>query len=218
VTLLPGRWRAVLAVLVPLSALGALGLGWWFAGANSAGGLDTQVDELLVEHRGPHVHLLYRISDLGSPTALPLGVLLLAAAAALTRRRWPAVTLAVAGPLTAVLLTEFVLKPLIGRTHDGGLALPSGHTTSITSLAWVFVLLFVAGAHHRPWWLRGALIVLAAAAVLGVAGSMVALDRHYATDTVAGALVATAAVGAVALSLDGWQRRNRTAGRPALGT
>jgi membrane-associated phospholipid phosphatase len=39
---------------------------------------------------------------------------------------------------------------------------------------------------------------------------MVALNQHYTTDTVAGALVATAVVGAVALLLDGWLRRRET--------
>ncbi|MDT7682593.1 MAG: hypothetical protein QOG57_2903, partial [Pseudonocardiales bacterium] len=56
------------------------------------------------------------------------------------------------------------------------------------------------------------------AAVLAVAGSMVALERHYATDTMAGALEATAVVGAVALLLDGWLRRRRPTGRPSLGS
>ncbi|MDT7568317.1 MAG: hypothetical protein QOG76_6941 [Pseudonocardiales bacterium] len=216
--LLPGRWRATLAVLAPLSALGLLALGWWYAGQESAGALDTALDDQLVAHRGPHLHLLWRVSDLGSPPLLPLGILVLAVAAGLTQRRWPAVLLAVAGPTAAVVLTEFVLKPLVGRTHEGGLSLPSGHTTSITAMAWVFVLLFVAGARHRLWWLRALLAVLALAAVLAVAGSMVALNQHYATDTMAGALEATAVVGAVALLLDGWLRRRRPTGRPSLGS
>jgi membrane-associated phospholipid phosphatase len=187
----------MLWLLAPLSAVGVLALGWWFAGGESAGALDRLLDGTVVEHRGSHLGVLWRISDLGSPPALPLGLLALVLLAVLTR-----------------LLTEFVLKPLVGRTHDGGLALPSGHTTSIASMAWVFVLVFVAGARQRPWWLRAGLICLAVLAVLGVAGSMVALDRHYATDTMAGALVATAVVGTLALLLDGWVRRRRMAPRP----
>lgn len=204
--MLPERWRVILAALVPLSVLGVLVLAWRFAGSEEPGRLDTAVDDGLVEHRGRHVGLLWHISDLGSPPALGLGILALVLAAVWTGRRWPAIALAVAGPLVAVVLTEFVLKPLVGRTHDGGLSLPSGHTTSIGSLAWVFVLVFVAGS-TRPWWWRGGLATLAVGAVLGVAGTMVALDRHYFTDTVAGALVATAVVGTAALVLDGWQRR-----------
>lgn len=202
--LLPGRWRELMAVLVALSAAGVTVLGVWFAGTERAGRLDRAVDGRMVTHLGVHQGVLWPISDLGSPPVLPLGILLLVAVAA--RRGWPAVWLAVAGPAGAVLLTELVLKPLVGRTHEGGLALPSGHTTSIAALAWVFVLVFVAG-RARPGWLRAGLIGLAGLAVLGVAGSMVALDLHYATDTVAGALVATAVVGAIALLLDGCGRR-----------
>ena len=205
--LLPGRWRETLRLLAPLSAVGVLALGWWFAGADSAGRLDLLLDGTVVEHSGQHHGLLWHISDLGSPPALPLGLLALVLLAVLTRQRWPAVLLVVAGPVAAVLLTEFVLKPMVGRTYEGGLSLPSGHTTSITSMAWVFVLVFVAGGRQRRWWLRAGLVGLAVFAVLGVAGSMVALNRHYTTDTVAGALVATAVVGAVALLLDGWLRR-----------
>jgi undecaprenyl-diphosphatase len=202
--LLPGGWREVLAVLVALSTAGVTVLGVWFAGTERAGRLDRAVDGRMVTHLGIHQGVLASISDLGSPPVLPLGVLLLVAAA--VRRGWPAVWLAVAGPAVAVLLTELVLKPLIGRTHDGGLALPSGHTTSVTALAWVFVLLLVT-SRTGPWWLRAGLIGLSVLVVLGVAGSMVALEAHYATDTVAGALVATAVVGAIALLLDGWGRR-----------
>jgi membrane-associated phospholipid phosphatase len=212
--LLPGRWRETLWLLATLSAVGVLALGWWFAGAESAGRLDQLLDGTVAAHLGEHDGLLWRISDLGSPPALPLGLLVLVLLAVLTRQRWPAVLLVVAGPVVAVLLTEFVLKPLVGRTHEGGLALPSGHTTSIAAMAWVFVLVFVAGARQRPWWVRAGLTCLAVAAVLGVAGSMVALDRHYATDTVAGAGVATAVVGTIALLLDGWLRRRRSAPRP----
>jgi undecaprenyl-diphosphatase len=204
--LLPGRWRELVAVLVPLSAIGAAVLGVWFAGTRRAGPLDRAVDGRMVAHLGPHEGLLWPISDLGSPPVLPLGVLALALAAVAIRRGWSAVALAVAGPLAAVLLAELMLKPLVGRTHEGGLALPSGHTTSIAALAWVFVLMFVAGGTGRLW-LRVALVGLAVLAVLGVAASMVALERHYATDTVAGALVATAVVGTVALLLDAWERR-----------
>ena len=204
--LLPGRWRELVSALAAVSTVGVAALGVWFAGTRRAGWLDRAVDARMVAHLGAHEGVLWPVSALGSPPVLPLGMLLLAVAGLVARRGWPAVALAVAGPSVAVLLTELVLKPVVGRTHDGGLALPSGHTTSIAAMAWVVVLVFVAG-RAGPGWLRAGLIGLAGLAVLGVAGSMVALDLHYATDTVAGALVATAVVGAIALLLDGWGRR-----------
>jgi membrane-associated phospholipid phosphatase len=202
--LLTGPWRAALAALVPLSALGVLVLGWRFAGAEEPGALDSRLGAELADYGEPHERLLWHVSDLGSPPVLPLGVLLLLVVAVRTGRSWSARVLVVVGPVASVLLTELVLKPVVGRTLNGlGPTLPSGHTTTVASLAWVFVLVFVAGA-GRPWWWRAGLVALAAAVVLGVAGSMVALDRHYFTDTVAGVLVATAVVGATALLLDGW--------------
>lgn len=212
--MLSRRWRTLLTGLVPVSALGVVLLGWWYAGTEDAGALDSAVDGELADRLGQHERFLWHLSSLGSPPALPLGVLLLAIAARRTGRRWPGIALAVAGPLVAVALAEFVVKPLVGRTLDGGLALPSGHTTTITSLAWVFVLLFAAGG-RQPRWLGVGSVLVAGAAVCAVAGSMVAGSRHYATDTVAGALLATAVVGAVALLLDTWARRTPPVAPPA---
>ncbi|WP_051580599.1 phosphatase PAP2 family protein [Pseudonocardia acaciae] len=202
--LLSGRWRAVVVTLAAVSALGAVALGWWYAGHSSAGLLDAALGGPLVEHADGHRSYLWPVADLGSPPALLLGMIALVWAAVRTRRR-PALVLAVAGPVLAVTVTEFVLKPLVGRTFEGGgLSLPSGHATSITSLAWVLVLAFVAGGLPRAGWLRATLVGLAAAAVVGVSAAMVALERHYATDTVAGVLVATAVVGAVTVAVDRW--------------
>jgi membrane-associated phospholipid phosphatase len=203
----------MLTVLVPLSAFGVLLLSWRFAGAEEPGALDSVVEDGLVRP-GRHVGLLRYLSDLGSPRALLVGILLLVLAALWSRRPWPVIVLAVAGPIASVVLTEFVLKPVVGRTHEGGLALPSGHTTTIASLGWVFVLVFVART-TLPWWWRAGLAALALGAVLGVAGSMVALDLHYFTDTVAGGLVATAVVGSLALLLDAWAGRSSSRHRPA---
>lgn len=202
--LLPGRWRAPVVAVAVLSALGAVALGWWYGGQDAAGSVDAALGGPLIEHADGHHTFLWPVADLGSPPALLLGMIALVWAAVRTRRR-PALVLAVLGPLLAVTMTEFVLKPLFGRTFEGsGLSLPSGHATSITSLAWVLVLAFVAGGLPRSVWLRVALTGLAAAAVLGVSTAMVALERHYATDTVAGVLVGTAVVGAVALAVDRW--------------
>jgi membrane-associated phospholipid phosphatase len=211
--LLPGRWRAPVITVAVLSALGAVALGWWYGGRGSAGTVDAAVGESLIEHADGHHSVLWPVADLGSPPALLLGMIALVWSAVRTRRR-PALVLAILGPLLAVAMTEFVLKPLIGRTFDGDDSLPSGHATSITSLAWVLVLAFVAGGLPRSGWLRAMLTGLAAAAVLGVSTAMVALERHYATDTVAGVLVATAVVGAVALGVDSWFALRRRPEQP----
>ncbi|HEY2203726.1 MAG TPA: phosphatase PAP2 family protein [Pseudonocardia sp.] len=198
--LLPGPWRTAVAVLVPLCVLGTAALGWWYGGTREAGRLDTVLGAPLTALAAGREDAFWPLADLGSPPALLLALVVLAVSVG--RGRWPRLALAMGGPLLAVVLAEFVLKPLVGRTHDGGLSLPSGHTTSITSLAWVFVVLFVAGGPPRPAWLRVLLTGVAGAAVVAVGGSMVALERHYATDTLAGALLGTAVVGALAWVLD----------------
>ena len=202
-----------------LSAVGVLALGARYGGSASAGLVDTALGDPLVEHVGGAEDVLWPVTALGGAPGLLLGVLALAWAAVRTRR-WPALVLAVAGPLLAVLLTAFVLKPLVGRTHDGDLALPSGHATSSTALAWVLVLGFVAGGLPRAVWLRTMLVVLAVLGVVGVSLAMVALERHYATDTLAGVLVGTTVVPALAWLLDGlgWPRRGQmTSGRRKAG-
>jgi membrane-associated phospholipid phosphatase len=207
-TLLLPRWRLLLRAVVPLSALAVILLGWWYAGKAHAGALDHALDSPLTAWRGqPASDALTLVSDLGSEEALPVELVVLALAARRNSHRWTGVALVVIGPTIAVLLAEFVIKPLVGRTIDSALTLPSGHTTSITALAWVVVLLFVADAHQRSRWLRAGLVVLLVAAVTAVAYSVVALNYHYATDTLAGAFVATTSVGAVALLLDWLQRR-----------
>jgi membrane-associated phospholipid phosphatase len=104
----------------------------------------------------------------------------------------------------AALLTELALKPLIDRTHEGGLALPSGHATSITAQVTAFLVVFVAAGFPRRAWLRRGLAVLAVLVPIGVSAAMVSLERHYATDTAAGVLVGACVVGVLALLLDRW--------------
>lgn len=189
-----------IGVVATLSGCGVLALSWWYAGADTAGRFDASIIEPLVVH-GWQRHLTWLVADLGSPPALLLGMVGLVVAARRTGRR-AALWLAVAGPLLAVALTEFVLKPLVGRTYDGGLSLPSGRATCITSIAWVLVLAFVAVGLPAAGWLRAALVALAVSVVAAVSLAVVALQVHYPTDALAGMLVGTAVVGAVALALD----------------
>jgi membrane-associated phospholipid phosphatase len=192
-----------------LGALGVTGLSWWYAGGHAAGPLDSAIDDPLISRAEGHHHLLWPVADLGSPPALVLGMLILVVAAVRTHR-WPAILLAVLGPPLASLVTELALKPVVGRTHFGGLSLPSGHATSITAQVTVYLLAFAAVGLPRRTWARRALIAAAPLLVAGVSGAMVSLERHYATDTVAGAMVGASAVCALALALDAWNRARWT--------
>src|SRR5262249_38292892 len=99
--------------------------------------------------------------------------------------------------------TEFVLKPLVGRSMLNFLAYPSGHVTGAAAFAAALVVVLAGpSAPPLPAWARWAAAFLAAAAVIVVAAAMVALLDHYATDTAGGAAVGTGTVLSVALGPD----------------
>jgi membrane-associated phospholipid phosphatase len=204
--LLPDRWRRPVGVASALCVLGVAGLGWRYAGGRTADPLDAAIANQLIADGEAHYHLLALLAMLGSPLAMVLGIGILVTAARRAGRNLPAVVLAAAGPVLASLVTEVLLKPLIDRTHEGGLSLPSGHVTSITAQVAVFLVVFVAAGLPRRVWLRRVLVVLGGLATVGVSGAMVSLERHYATDTVAGVLVGACVVGVLALLLDRWTR------------
>ncbi|WP_156935280.1 phosphatase PAP2 family protein [Pseudonocardia spinosispora] len=205
--LLPDRWRRAMPVVIAFCVLGVAALGWWYAGARTAGQLDASIGDPLIAGGQNYEEPLWLLTAPGSPPGLLLGMVILVFAARRTGRR-PVVVLAIAGPVLAALIVEFVLKPIIDRTHYGSLALPSGHANSIAAQITVFMIGFVAVGLPRRTWVRRLLVLLAGCVVVGVCGAMVSLERHYATDTAAGILVGIAVVGAVALGLDAWTRRS----------
>lgn len=90
---------------------------------------------------------------------------------------------AVAGPISALILTEWLFKPLFGRTLRGDLAYPSGHTTATLAAATVLTLLT-----WKRWGpSRAALVVsLYTAVVVVLALYLLSRREHYPTDMVGG--------------------------------
>jgi membrane-associated phospholipid phosphatase len=114
-----------------------------------------------------------------------------------------AALLAAIGPALAAAITEWVLKPLIGRTLSGAYSFPSGHTTGIFAVAFVVVVAMLDRAPPRPRALVALVVsVLSLVVAAGVAAALVADHYHYATDTVGGAGVALATVAIVGLGID----------------
>jgi undecaprenyl-diphosphatase len=164
-----------------------------------------------------------RLVQLGAPRTVVLVSIGLAVVCALARRR-RAMVFALVAPIGASALTEVVLKPLIDRHKQTGLAFPSGHTTGAFSLALTAAVLLLP---HRPdlrmrlGFLRLVLGLSLLALATGTAIALVALRDHYATDTLGGAAVALAAVPMAAFVLDAasgtrshW-RSSRASPRPA---
>jgi undecaprenyl-diphosphatase len=90
----------------------------------------------------------------------------------------------------------------VGRTRGDELAFPSGHTTSVTSLAVaVAVLALGLPGVSRAW---RALVLALTGVVTAVAVSLGARDHHDATDTLGAIGVALAVVLAAALVVGAW--------------
>jgi undecaprenyl-diphosphatase len=112
------------------------------------------------------------------------------------------VLVAIAVP-AAGAVTEYLLKPMFGRTMAGALSFPSGHTTGAIALATAFAVLLA-----DPRWPRmpaiGRLLLAVAAflAASAVAVALVGLGAHYFTDTVGGAATGIAMVLLTALAID----------------
>jgi undecaprenyl-diphosphatase len=153
--------------------------------------------------------ILAWIGDLPAITVITAALML---ACLLWRRYRGAVLLAISIPAAAVI-TERLIKPLVGRTALGFLSFPSGHATGTFALATAIAVLLV-GAAAVPRAVRLAVVVTAFAVASAVAAAMIALGFHYFTDAVAGAAVGTGTVLATALVLDllmlaWWRSRER---------
>lgn len=159
----------------------------------------------------PHSRRWHLVADAGSLKVLLVGV---AVAAALSVWRDRARALAcLVGPPLAVIVTERIAKPLVGRhvTPFGGFSYPSGTTTAVTALV-------VAAVLALPWLIRPVAAVIGLALVGAVGCAVVALRWHFPTDALGGALVGAGSV----LLVDGLfhaaaRMMSRTGGRPGDG-
>ena len=161
------------------------------------GSLDQAVDSWIRGHLGMHVHALSLLEDLGSPVQVTVATVVIVLAC-LAARRLNGALLAGISVLVASGLTELVLKPFFGRTLDGALVYPSGHTCGAFTLAAIIAVLLL--SPPRP--ARVVVVVIAGLAACSVAVAMIGLGYHYFTDTVGGAAVGVGVVLATTFPLD----------------
>ena len=202
----PGLRRpAVLVVTGCVAVTASLALA--FAGQARPDGLDAAVDAHVRSALGQYEGQLRMLAELGGqvPFTVLTATLILAC---LATRRWRGAALAALAVPGAVALTEYVLKPLVGRTILSGYnCFPSGHTTALFALATTCAVLLAGPSRPRlPGAVRLLLVVGAALIAAGVAASMVARGYHYFTDTVAGTAVGIGMVLLTALLID-WAAR-----------
>lgn len=208
----PGAYRPA-ALLVTGCAVVTTCLALAFGHQARADRFDTAVDARIRDSLGSYQGLLHLLAWLGGlvPVVTLTAALVLAC---LVTRRWRGAVLAGLAVPAAVALTEFVLKPLVGRSILDYPSFPSGHATAMFALAATCTVLLA--SPPRPRLPRAVRLLLVAGAVLVAAAvpiAMVALGFHYFTDIVAGTAVGIGTVLLAALLID----RARPAARAPHG-
>ncbi|MEO9138884.1 MAG: phosphatase PAP2 family protein [Jatrophihabitans sp.] len=202
-----GRRFVVAIIAVAVAAFVTMAL--WLHGTRDPTAFDANVRDWLNAHTGHLARdLLLGLSD----PILTIGAAGIVALVALMRRRWDFLTLAVAGPTIALLLSTYVLKPSINRLYGdvelishgklkAGYAFPSGHETGLASVT-VLLAVLLLGSNRAPVRVKAAgVAALTIWTLLGAAG-LVRAGYHYATDTIGGFLLGLVLVLAVALVVD----------------
>ena len=197
----PGLSRPA-AVVALLCALTTVILGMRYRGDPAGGWLDQGV-HAAIDSAFPGRHWLLQVMLTPSEPVVVGIVIGIIALVAMFRRRPNVVVLVVTGPVAAVTLGSVILKPVFGRTYQGHLAFPSGHTASLVSVLTVLTLL-VAAATRPPWRVRlTSLAIMGSLTLTGiVATALVGLKAHYVTDTVGGFCCGVATVLVAALTID----------------
>lgn len=135
-----------------------------------------------------------------SAPQISLALLVIVVVSAAYVRRADLVTLAVLAPVVAVVLCEYVGKPVVGRLRGGTGSFPSGHETGVCSAALVLAValaqLTLTRRTRAIWWGGLGLWIIAAGAGLVRAG------WHYVTDVVGAVALCVVVVFGVALAID----------------
>jgi len=132
-----------------------------------------------------HSGFLVAVTRLGSPF-----VVVAAAAAgflATIRRNRPRALALLVGPVLAVGVSDWVIKPVVHRTYADVVSFPSGTVTAVAAVATVALL-----ATPDPW--RSIVAALGGTVTVLEVMSVVALRWHYPTDALAGLAVGVGVV------------------------
>ncbi|MFC5065484.1 phosphatase PAP2 family protein [Actinomycetospora atypica] len=195
----------------PVVGTGAVVLGVLaarYAGDGRAGRVDRLLAELVPMRHGPTAVAGEALVVLGDPVPVAVTMLLLLGLA-WWGRGGRGLALVLVGPPAAMVTTSLVLKPIIGRTRGGELALPSGHTTAVASLAVVAALLVVGSDLSRR--ARATSATGLGLLVLAVGLALVGRGVHYPTDVVAALAVVAVVVPLAALTVDAFADLGETA-------
>jgi len=204
-----------------LSVVIAASLGILFAHQTGADAFDRAIDRPIINALAGHGRTAYWLSYAGSQVPAITTSAVIVVACLITRRFAGAILGALAVPVSSLIISDQLLKPLFDRSYLGGVTYPSGHTAAIVALiTTVIVLLFLSprasssAGTRVPSVLRapgvrralGVLRVLIPAVMIvvavGVGAGLIGLEWHYFTDIIGGAAVGVGSVCALALILD----------------
>lgn len=157
------------AVLVAVVAAA----GAYFSFRPGSGTIDGWIQTVVTRDQG---WWFTSVTWLRYPVVIVAGAVI---AAVIARRDRPRALACLLGPPLALVTSELVVKPLVGRSIDGVLSYPSGSTVGAAALATAAVL-----AAPARW--RVATAVVAALYALWMALAVVSLQWHYPTDALGG--------------------------------
>lgn len=193
---LPESLRRSVGFFAVFAALVVVILGLLYAGDSAPSRIDVATQSVVESL--PRAHALALVVDFaGEPIGRAILVLGLVAVCLLWRASRLAVVAALA-PAAAGFSTS-LLKPLFGRTINGGfLAYPSGHTAVATALMFTFVLLIAVRFRLAGWSFFTLMIATTVATGATMGWSQVVLGSHYPTDALGGMCCALVIVPATA--------------------
>src|SRR5437764_1004348 len=148
-SLVPLRLKPLALATVVVCAFVTAVLGTHYADTYRAGRIDRNLDRRIKLRLAGHHNLLRDLIQLGNPgtiAVLCLGI----TAICIVWRRWRAAALALLAPPVAAVITELVLKPLIGRHIGHAFSFPSGHATGAFAVATVASLVLLQPSDARP--------------------------------------------------------------------
>ena len=209
---------AIALVAVPFSLLLFLVQDRWPPLLEIDDGARDALHAVAVDHE-PFVTAMKTLSTIGS--AIVYITLFALIALWLTARRLPRLALFVVVTMLGSWLLNSLVKVAVDRArpvlpdpvaHAGGMSFPSGHAQSATVAAAILLLIFLPLLRGRPSGRRIA-VGAAAAMVLAIGFSRVALGVHYVSDVLAGYVLGAAWVAATTAAFSAWRREQ---GRPPV--
>ncbi len=124
-----------------------------------------------------HSGFLLVVTRLGSPFVVMAAAV--AGSLATVRRNRPRAAALLVGPVLAVAVCDWVMKPVVGRTFADVVSFPSGTVAAVAAVATVGLL-----ATPDPW--RSLVAALGGTVTVLACIAVVALRWHYPTDAAAG--------------------------------